>query len=136
MPRDEHIWPIPSCTEASFRARQFDRIDVYTNKAASGLYSLEDRARMTAPSEGTIHGDVPRRWTQALHYFPRHYRDMHTGRCPAGGKNFLHVCGVPLGIQLFVLVVETSGVPAGVALSALALRRIIKGRQRLSMHAM
>jgi hypothetical protein len=67
---------------------------------------------MTAPSEGAIHRDVPRRRTQAAQYFARHYWNMHAGRCPAGGEDLLHVGGVLLGIQLFVLVVETSRMPA------------------------
>ena len=103
-----------------------------TDKAASGLHSLEDRARMTAPSEGAIHRDVARRRTQAVQYLARHYRNMHAGRRSAGGEDLLHVRGVLLGIQLFVLVVETSRVPAGVAPSSHALRRIIRGRQSLS----
>ena len=90
---------------------------------------------MTAPSEGAIHGDVAGRRTQAVEDFPRHDRNMHAGGCPAGGEDLLHVRCVLLGIQLFVLVVETSRVSAGVAPSPHALRRIIRGRQRLSTRA-
>ena len=90
---------------------------------------------MTAPSEGAIHRDVARRRTQAVHYFARHYRNMHAGRCPARREDFLNVPGVLLGIQLFVLVVETPRMPACVAPASHMLRRIVRGRQRLSTHA-
>ena len=89
---------------------------------------------MTAPSESAIHGDVASRWAQAVQYFPRHYRNMHAGRCPARREDFLNVPGVLLGIQLFVLVVETPRMPAGVAPASHTLRRIVRGRQRLSTH--
>ena len=68
---------------------------------------------MTAPSESAIHGDVAGRWPKAVQDFALHDRNMHAGGRPAGREDLLHVRGVLLGIQLFVLVVKRSRIPAG-----------------------
>jgi hypothetical protein len=91
---------------------------------------------MTAPSERAIHSDVACRRTQAVQYFARHDRNMHAGRVSGRSEYLLHVLRVLLGIQLFVLVVETSRMSAGVAPPSHTRAADLRGRQRLSTRAM
>jgi len=70
---------------------------------------------------------------QALEDFVHHDGQMRARRRLAGREDLLHLGGVLLGIQFFVLVVKLAGILARVSPAALVRGRRVRGRIRHAM---
>src|SRR5258708_37506856 len=65
---------------------------------------------MTTPAERAVNRHVARRGPETSEDFVHHDRPMRAGRRLAGCQDFLHVRGIPGGVQFFVLLVEPARV--------------------------
>ena len=126
MVRDERLRAEAGRAETRFRARQLERVDVEPDQASAGLHALEDRSRMAAAAERAVDRDVAGCGPQAAQDFLHHDRPVRARRRLAGLEDLLHVRGVPLGVQLLVLVVERARVLARVSRAPLVPRRRIE----------
>jgi hypothetical protein len=101
--------------QASFRFRQFDRIDIETGQMAIWLNRFEKRAGMTAITQRAIRHHVAGLRPENLQDFANHYWPMHTGGSAPARDYLRDIAGISLGRKFLVLLRKTSRVLALVA---------------------
>ena len=93
------------------------------NLAAGRSPFLARDLGMAACAEGAVHGELTRRWPQALEHFIHHDGQMRSGRRLPRRHDLFDIGCVSLGIELLVLFVKRARMLAGVSRAALVVGR-------------
>src|SRR5205823_1353979 len=106
-----------------FGFRQFDRIDVETDKPAARLQRREQRDRMAAVAKRAINSQFAWLRSKRVDDFTNHHRPMRTGGRLAACNHFLDVGRIALRRVLLILFSKTPWTLSSVPLPTLGFFR-------------
>ena len=101
--------------ETGFGFRQFDRIGVETEQAATGCEPRENCFRVTAIAERAIHRDFSGLRGEDRQNFRNHDRSVRTRGSFSGREDLRDGLAIARGVVLFVFLLEAARILAAVA---------------------